>query len=259
MGVADWLKPVPRVDSGFSFQVTDLVEETSEAPSSTDLANLMRDSYWGTDRLANVANRYGWSAVREKFIQARGGTSVAVSRGDFGEAVTVQYLKEGEDYIVPVMKLRYKVAANQTLPGTDCLALKISENVLAEVAFVESKFRSSRSPSVAVEGAKQLKEDSDSALPDILVFVARMLSERGDPLAQLMEDYIFQRNLDLDQYILMLLCDQGIWREIILENLEDEGLELEPLHVYVGRVANLSQLSDSAFSVIGAGVIEDDD
>ena len=116
MNIADWLKPNPRADSDFSFEVTDL-EETNSVPSPTELANLMSDAYWGTDYLANVAERYGYGEVRDKILRSRAGMLPSVRRGDFGEAVTVEYLKTVEGYRVPVMKLRYKISANQTLPG----------------------------------------------------------------------------------------------------------------------------------------------
>ena len=105
MSVADWLNPSPSATSDFSFEVTDL-EETSEVPSSADLVALLNESYWGEDYLADLAARYGFSEVREKFLKARVGTLLSVKRGDFGEAVTVDYLShvtqlEGQDVLDP--------------------------------------------------------------------------------------------------------------------------------------------------------------
>ena len=257
MSVADWLNPSPSATSDFSFEVTDL-EETSEVPSSADLVALLNESYWGEDYLADLAAKYGFSEVREKFLKARVGTLLSVKRGDFGEAVTVDYLKNAEGYQIPVQKLRHKIGANQTLPGTDCVALKLSNDVLVEVLFVESKLRTSLDLSVAVAGARQLKQDADSENPMILTFMARRLRETNDPLTGLFESYLFERNTALDRYLLMLLHQADSWDERILENLEDEEIELEPLHVYVAKIANLKELSDRAFSEMGAEVIEDD-
>ena len=107
MNIVDWLKPIPLADSNFSFEVTDL-EETNSVPSPTELANLMSDAYWGTDYLAKIAKRYGYEAVRDRFLSSRVRTRPSVKRGDFSEAVTVEYLKTVEYYHIPVMKLRYK-------------------------------------------------------------------------------------------------------------------------------------------------------
>jgi len=94
-------------------------------PTHAQLASLMSEAYWGRDYLSDIAGRYGWEAVGERFLQARAGTRMPVRRGDFGEAVAAQYLKEVEQYHIPVPKLRFKMAANQTLPGTDCIAFKL--------------------------------------------------------------------------------------------------------------------------------------
>lgn len=45
MNVDEWLYPVPRTDTEYSFEVTDLKEETSKRPSSAELAELLRESY----------------------------------------------------------------------------------------------------------------------------------------------------------------------------------------------------------------------
>lgn len=257
MNITNWLKPIPRTGSNFSFEVTD-VKETNSVPSPTELANLMRDSYWGTDYLADVADRYGWGKVHDKFLRSRSDTRSSVRRGDFGEAVTVEYLKTVGGYHIPVIKLRYKMSANQTLPGTDCIAFRFSDNKLVKVAFVESKFRTARDLAVAVKGTKQLQQDADSANPEILTFIALRLREIGDPFTELIEDYIFNRDTELDEFLLMILYESAIWDERILTNLEDEKLGLEPLHVYVARITGLGQLADAAFSELDVEVVEDD-
>ena len=258
MSTVDWLKPFRREASEFSFEVTDL-QETSEVPSAAELADLLNDSFWGNDYLASLASRYGQEEVKERFIRARVGKQLSVKRGDFGEAVTVDYLRRAEGYHIPIQKLRYKISAEQTFPATDCIALRLANDALEEVLFVESKLRTFRDLSVAVAGTRQLKQDADSENPVILTFVARRLRDTNDPLATLFESYLFERTETLDSYLLMLLFQADRWDERILENLEDEDIDLEPLHVYVAKIANLKELSDGAFSVMGAEVIEDDD
>ncbi len=182
----------------------------------------------------------------------------SVRRGDFGEAVTVEYLKTVEGYRVPVMKLRYKISANQTLPGTDCIAFKFSDGKLVKVAFVESKFRTSADLAVAVQGTKQLQKDADNVDSEILTFVARQLRETGDPLTELIEAYIFDRDAELDEFLLMILYENTIWDERILENLEDESLDIEHLHVYIAKITGLRQLTDAAFLELEVEVVDDD-
>ena len=227
-------------------------------PSPTELADLMRDAYLDTDYLADLADRYGWGKVRDKILRPRADTRPSVRRGDFGEAVTVEYLKAVEGYHIPVIKLRYKMSANQTLPGTDCIAFRFSDNKLVKVAFVESKFRTAKDLAVAVQGTKQLQQDADSANSETLVFVARQLRKTNNPLTELIEGYIFDREAELDEFLLVILHEEVTWDEQILINLEDENLGLEPLQVYVARIIELGQLTDAAFSELDVEVVEDD-
>ena len=257
MSVANWLKPSPHPASTFSFDVTNL-KETAQVPPSSELADLLSESYWGNDYLATIADRYGFDAVRDKFLRSRAGARLQIRRGDFGEAVTADYLKRAEGYHVPVLKLRFKIGANQTLPGTDCVGLKLSGTDLVEVAFVESKLRTSLDLSVAIAGSQQLKQDADSATPEILTFMARHMRDTNNPLTVAFEEYLFHRNTDLDKYLLVVLHESSTWDERILENLEDEELDLAPLHVYVATISGLKDISDGAFSAMGAEVIEDD-
>ena len=258
MGIADWLHPVRRQQSNFSFEVTDVIEDT-QARSPTELADVLRESYIGNEYLAGLAGRYGYDAVRDRFLASVDGARPVVKRGDFGEAVTTEYLRSVEGYCIPVIKLRYKIIANQTLPGTDCLALKLDDGALVEVAFVESKFRASLDMAVAVKAAKQLKQDADQTYPEILMFVARQLREASNPLAGPFESYFFGPGVELDKYVIMVIHENSIWNEGILANLEDEEIELEPLHTYIARVAGLIELTDTAFSQLGVEVVEDDD
>lgn len=257
MNVAQWLSPSKRTENGFSFEVTDITE-TPAVPQTAELAALLADSYWGSEYLENLAARYGFDEVRQRFLRARSGPILAVRRGDFGEAVTVAYLQEVEGYTIPVLKLRFKIGANQTLPGTDCVSLKLSGGSLSEVAFVESKLRTSLDLSVAVVGCGQLKKDAESDVPEILTFIARRLRDTGHSLTDLVERYLFERDIDLDKYLLVIVHETANWDERILENLEDEDMGLEPLHVFVARVSDLKNLSDGAFTAMGAEVLEDE-
>ena len=84
------------------------------------------------------------------------------------------------------------------------------------------------------------------------------MRDANNPLTVSFEEYLFHRNTDLDKYLLVLLHESSTWDERILENLEDEELDLAPLHVYVATISDLKDISDGAFSAMGAEVIEDD-
>jgi hypothetical protein len=205
----------PELVKPESFNVTDLRENLGSVPTQAQFASLLSDAYWDMSHLSDLAGRYGgWEAVGERFLQPRAGTGMRVRRGDFGEAVAAQYLKEVEQYHIPVGgKLRFKIAANQTLPGTDCIALKRDEGRLVEVCYVESKVRTSRDLSVAVAGAGQLRQDTDAVMPEILTFIASRMNESHDPLAELIEEYIFSRDTELDTFKLLVFHENEAWHE----------------------------------------------
>jgi hypothetical protein len=257
--IEGWLEPISRETSGFSFNVIDLQEDKSSVPTHTELASLLREAYWGEEYLSILAGRYGWEAVKDRFVQARAGTRLTVRRGDFGEALAAQYLREVEQYTIPVTKLRFKITANQTLPGTDCIAIKLQDDRLIAMCYIESKFRKSLDLSVAVAGVTQLKQDADTAIPEILTFVARRLNDSNSELAEIVEEYIFSRNIDLDNYKLLVFQEKDSWDERVLQNLNDEEVGLNPLDVYVARIDNIIGLSDDTFGALGAIEVVDDD
>ena len=250
MTVSDWLRPVPR-STPYSFKVVDL-EEKSSAPMPAAFADLLRDAYFGKDYLAALADRYGFAAVKDKLLAPLIPVRENAQRGDFGEAVTVEILETLEGFHVPINKLAYKITANQSLPGTDCLAFKLAESALEEVAYVEAKLRTTRDASVAVEGIRQLKQASQAREPELLIFVLRMLQDKGDALADIVEAYVFERNDSKDRYILSILYENDHWSEGILERLEDEDIGREPLAVYVTRIAQLGSLVDATYAELRA-------
>jgi hypothetical protein len=253
-----WLSASVRNPSGFSFAVTDLTEPASP-PSIDQLASIMRDGYWGEDYLTNLADRYGWTAIKQNLLDARAGTRLAIRRGDFGEALAGEYLKEVEHYHVPVNKLRFKVTASQTLPGTDCVAFNVQDGKLTEVCYVESKVRTALDLAVAVQGCKQLQKDAAEAVPQIIPFIARQLSQGNDVMAQIVEAYLFSRDTELDTFKLLIFHDSSCWDERVLQNLHDEDLRLSPLTTYCVKIAKLAQLSDSVFAHLGVTeTIEDE-
>ena len=262
MSISNWFTTSHRTGTGYSFEVTDL-EETPHVPSNSELVTLLRNSYFGNDRLARIAARYGKNAVRDIFLAPRSDAKKNVRRGDFGEAVTAEYLKDVAGYQVPISKLRYKISANQTLPGADCVAVKVSDGNLVEVAYVESKLRTSYDSSVAVDGALQLKKDADNTAPEILTFIVSRLDDLNHPLHSAFLDYLFHRGSntheDTDRFLLFIVHERQIWNEGILRNLKDAEIEIEPMRLYVARITGLRNLADSAFSSLGMVAVSDGD
>ena len=183
MVLTNWLREQRRASAPYTrFRVVDL--EAVERPSNEvmeHLENMLSDALFAPGFLRRVAEKLTWRGVYEKILARRASASEKVKRGDFGEALFGAILVEFHDYLIPVPKLRFKVTPNQTLTGTDTLALRLTpEGEIGEVCFVESKLRTNPDRMVAVEGCAQLVQDYDVRLPDILEFIAQRLHERND-------------------------------------------------------------------------------
>ncbi len=258
--IRNWLEAEPRPSSNYSFGITDINETTPPTPpTASELASLMREEYWGESYIAELAERYGMDNVKERLLEVRSGARLSVRRGDFGEALSAQFLSEIEGYAVPVKKLRYKATANQLLLGTDCIGIKMIDEEISEICFIEAKLRTTFDVSVAVDGYKQLEKDYESVTPEILTFIARRLNDAGDPLAGAFESYIFSRNVDLDTFKLLIFHEHRTWNERILQNLEDEGVEIGPFTAYAAKIHDLALLSDATFNELGVTEVFEDD
>jgi hypothetical protein len=62
---------------------------------------------------------------------------------------------------------------------------------------------------------------------------------------------------DLDG--LSLCWEDTAWRERVLENLQDAGVEVPRLSVHVMRIHHLRHLTDELFAEIGVVAVSDDD
>jgi hypothetical protein len=261
--LSDWLNWCERNPCPYSqFQVTDIEER--DAPSQdvkTYLANLLRTARFDPQFLHDMAQTLGWAGVQRMIAQGIPTVSSA-KRGEFGEVLMTEILSNFHGYTIPIFKLRFKMTANQSLPSTDILALKIdATGAITEVCFVESKLRTTADAMVAVEGCRQLQQDYEAKLPDILAFVAARLYERDDPVYETFRAYMRHRRdtTEQDTFRLSLCWEHTAWRERVLENLQDAGVEVPRLTVHVMRIYHLRQLTDELFAEIGVVAVSDDD
>ncbi len=66
-------------------------------------------------------------------------------------------------------------------------------------------------------------------------------------------------NKHLDTFRLALCWEDTAWREKVLENLEENLVALNKLHVHVVRLSNFRRLTEELFAEVGIhGVSEDE-
>ena len=262
--LSKWLSQSERTESAYSnFGVIDS-EETSTLSSEikSHLVDLLHFALFDPDELNAFAEHLGWG-IRES-TGYRVPTADKVKRGDFGEIFVSAMLEQFHGYEIPVQKLRSKLTGNQTLTGTDIVALRVSDSdSIEEVCFVESKLRTSRDNDIAVEACEQLQKDYALETPAILPFIFIQLRRRGDGdrLFRAFRDYLADRsdNRYLDTFRLGLCFEHNEWREKVLENLDDDPVALNKLCVHVVRITDLRSLTDELFDIVGVSEVSEDD
>ncbi len=264
-----WLDSNERNPCPYShFKVIDLREKIL---LSSGIKSHLRDLYVSArfdlhflESLKGSAASLGWewNKVRKSIVEKGIPTISNFKRGEFGEVLITAVLEQFHDYKIPVYKLRYKITANQSLPGTDIVALGINnEGTIIEVCFVETKLRTRKDNMAAIDGYKQLKETYESKLPDILTFIAARLQERKDNLYKAYMFYLLDRtdNRGKDNFRLGLCWENSEWSENVLENLQDNGVDLPKLILHVIPINNLRQITDELFADLGVKEVSDDD
>ncbi len=183
MTLSKWLGWKKRKSSPYSEFETIDVHEVCEPSSEIkeDISQLFLAMRFDPEYLGRLTKELNWQNVNQ-IIQQGVPLQEKIKRGEFGEMLACAMLEQFHGYIIPVPKLRFKQIANETLHGTDTLALMVDDNgVISEVCYVESKLRNdSRNRMVAVEGCEQLKNDYENKQPPILRFVSqRLFEQRG--------------------------------------------------------------------------------
>lgn len=264
MQLSAWLSELKRTPNTYArFTVYD-AEEIGQPSEEVIkyLISMLSASLLSPSLLTRVTKQLGWQDVQARILSKYAGTSLLVRHGDFGETLFVRMLEQFHGYHIPIMKLRYKVTPNQTLTGTDALALKIdtSGNV-EEVCFIESKVRTGYDRAVAVEGRSQLTKDYNEVLPSILIFTSQRLQDLQNPLLDPFLSYLRSREdtREIDTFRLALCWDKDACRETSLQDLDSTDTEVSPLTVHMIRIHELRSLIAEVYNGLGIMGIEEDD
>lgn len=98
-------------------------------------------------------------------------------KGDLGEIVLIEYLKESRGFEPIVYKLQYNTNVESAMKGDDVLMFNTSD-LFSEVIYGECKFRSTPSKTVVDDIVENLQ--GAKRLPASLEFVANVLDDRGE-------------------------------------------------------------------------------
>jgi hypothetical protein len=207
--------------------------------------------------LYKLGKKLGWQKVEEIIKQNLSPTLKSMSRGFFGEVFICKILEIFYEYTIPIQKWRYAISANQSLTGTDAIAIKHSSGAITEVCFIESKLRTTRNKTAAVEGYEQLKSDHSKEVPDMILFTLNRMEEQEHPIFPAFEEYLYKRRdlSSLERFYLGLVWEETVWTDETLDNLDASIIEngFPPLTVVKSNIRDLANLISEIYSKIGLG------
>ncbi|HYU56245.1 MAG TPA: Hachiman antiphage defense system protein HamA [Candidatus Dormibacteraeota bacterium] len=260
--LASWLRSSFRSSS--PYKTFDVVDINEHRPLTIEVKSLLKtiiaSALYDIDFLTIVAESLGWDTV-QKMLTERRPKVKNLRYGDFGEIITNAILADFFGYIIPVQKLRYRIETDQSLPGTDSIALKVVSGAITDVSFVESKLRSGQDTSKAVEGYHQLAADYVEDFFGFTTFVLSRMHEEKHQLFSAFLAYLKDRKdtTNLESFRLGLVWEYGKWSETCLRNLEEARETAVPrMTVQLVRIQNLIPLIEELYGSLGITEITND-
>ena len=167
-------------------------------------------------------------------------------KGDFGEIIGTEHIKQEYGYCFPVIKLRYKKNNETSEHGEDILGFIIENNKIVSICIAESKIRSKYSKKPINDAHDQLKS-SYIPVPKVLNFIFDILDERNDEFASEVENLFEPKNfmaLKKDNIIFT------IFGSLPSKNLKVDNTknELENLKIITIFLPNISDFIDEIYN-----------
>jgi len=231
-------------------------------PISDDILNalthMMVDAKNDPEILSDVARIIGWEKVAE-YVKRRSPKKDKIKKGDFGEALINYILSNHFNYDIPVRKLRYKLSSDQSLPATDSLALKIVDEKIIEICYVESKTPTVYTTSVMKNAYEQLQNDYDKVIPDIIMFTLEIIKKSEPELYNILKKYLGERSIqkDKDRFVIGYTCEKTAWSFTSMKNLKDViDDDYPPAILNLVRIKNLEKLIHYVINLMGDELID---
>ena len=222
-----------------------------DLPMKRCIADLIATSRVDPQILKHTAKKFGWDRAYAVLVGSVLPKKPNARTGQFGEVLSAAALEEFLEYKIPLPKLRLLITGDQSLPGTDTIAIKKTAGQI-EVCYAEFKTRISRDSRAALDSYEQLSKDYSSMVPQMIRFLYLWLSSTSDPLSDDFGNYLFERSVgtDRDSFRIILVHDNDTWTDTVLQNLEDYTVAKSPKVVIdIIKIRNLSALIDEVFAL----------
>lgn len=139
----------------------------------SELAQIVFFYHNDPDEFKELVEKLGYKAAISKFNKRP--TVDKVRKGNFGEIIACEYLKNVDSFDIPVFRLRWNPNPDTSMRGEDALAFKLDKSGKNEICVVESKVVSQFSSETVCEAHDQLKLSIKS-----IPFVYSKLRESGE-------------------------------------------------------------------------------
>lgn len=167
--------------------------------------------------------------------------------GDFGEVLCTAMLRDLDDHIIPIYKIRYREKQNWAMRLTDILTYREGGGKVL-ICFSEMMTRTTRQVKRDSDKAKidykKLKNTLENPKPEIIEFIMRKLYEQGEYAKAALFEKIYFGKIEIDKYsIFFFVYEPSVWDIKILSELNNE---FDPAYtsLFEARVIFISDLRD---------------
>ena len=254
----EWLEYSERQENSFNFRIIDLSEKEERNLTKVNeiFSDIFVDNVVDHEFAKKISLKIGWSKFYEKFISPKLPRTPNMKKGKFGEILEGAILEEFFNFEIPIKKWKYGITADQSLPSTDIVAVKIDDSKIIEMCFVESKVRTKKDNRSVVEAYEQLMNEQKKEMPEMVDFIMKRLDEKNHPLSNAFIDYCLVNDNRNDSYRICAIYDNSKWDERSLKNLNESVSNLTSnLTVDVIRIETLDHVIKTSYNKMESNAI----
>lgn len=261
--LSSWLKSTERNSPAFTkFTINDIIEHgnKNDDPIKSYLKSLFMNNTTNHQLFEKIAKKWGYESTYKSFFQSSQPTKPRLAKGRFGEILLAGILSEFFGYVIPVHKLAYTLARNESPHATDIFAIKFNGNQIVEVCYVESKLRIKKDSRALVLAYEQLMKDQNEDVPIIIKFVMNVLEDKNEgALLDSLISYFSPQNSSRinDTFCIGAIYDNNTWEESSLDLLHRNMDNEKKFYIDVVKIADLETYLKEYYDFIGVELDEE--
>ena len=243
-------------DPNFKFELQRGVLGNSPDLERT-VGNFLLDGLADAEQLRGILHRVGLAAAAQHF-DAHVASRENVRIGDFGEVVAGHLLEAEEKVVRLIEKLRHRESPDWPMKLTDVFAVTVENERIVGFLFGEAKAgTTSPNTTLGQTAYGRVQQDIEDEEPQILFFTLDRLLDTNDQESYLRLEEAMHRSPPVPRASrLIFVFDERVWREEILEALQDDldsgdlGLE-EDFKCYVLTRDGLREVIAASYAEAG--------